>query len=1029
MSDSFVFNRRDFLRLVGIGAAGAAAGCAQPPADKLIPYLVGPDDVLPGIAYWYASTCRECPAGCGVKVKTREGRAIKVEGLESHPLSGGRLCARGQAGVQSLYDPDRIKSPMVKDGSGWKPIPWDEALQLAGARLGEAARARWGVALVTDHQPGSFQRLAAEWAAAMNGRHLVYEPFAHESLREANARTFGQATVPHYDFAAAHGLISFGADFLETWLSPIAYARGFAEMRSHHERRFVTVEPRLSMTGANADEWVAVRPGQEIAVALGMAQVILSENLGPALAERGRLLEAVAAWTPEAAEARSDVPAETIVRLARAFAAHAPGLAVAGGIAAQSDKSVALHAAVNLLNYTAGNVGRTVRFDRTLDLSAVASFSDVQQLMSTMGSGGVDVLVVHGANPVYGVPAWAGFAAAMERVPFKIAIASALDETAASCDLVLPASHPIESLGDLEPARGVHSIVQPAMQKVPMFDAKPAGEALIALAAAAQQGTRFPATWDDWVKNQWRGLHSRLGTGSAFDAFWQDVLRDGGVWEEVQPLPVRWVSSPAFAAPELQGSGDLVLLLYPTQLYDGRGANRPWLQELPDPTTKAVWGSWAEVHPETAARIGVKSGDPVRVETEAGSVELPVFLYAGLRKDVVAVPLGQGHTAYGRYATGRGVNATRLLGAAQDEASGAVAYLSAKAAVTRGARAMDLVVTQRVMDQHGREIAQIVPLAALAGASGHGASGHGGQGGHHEVHPSQTRRGKHTEPLERPADYKTPAHAITAFELEHKARAGRQNPVDSGSYRNAKHRWALAIDLDRCTGCSACIVACNAENNVPVVGPEVIKRGREMHWIRIERWEEKVESARPDVRFIPMLCQHCGDAPCEIVCPVYATYHNPEGLNAQVYNRCVGTRYCSNNCPYKVRTFNWYDYAAPEKETFAFPEPLNWQLNPDVTVRSKGVMEKCTMCVQRILKAKGHARDENRDLRDGEFDTACAQTCPTEAIVFGDLADPESRVAKLSFGDERRYWVFNELNTKPGVTYLKKVDRGGEEHA
>lgn len=1033
MSDSFVFNRRDFLRLAGIGAAGAAAGCAQAPADKLIPYLVGPDDVLPGIAYWYASTCRECPAGCGVRVKTREGRAIKVEGLEGHPIGDGRLCARGQAGVQSLYDPDRIKSPMVKDGAGWKPVTWDEALQLAGARLGEAARARKGVALVTDHQPGSFQRLAAEWAAAMNGRHVVYEPFAHESLREANARTFGQATVPHYDFAAAHGLISFGADFLETWLSPVAYARGFADMRSHHERRFVTVEPRLSLTGASADEWVAVKPGQEIAVALGMAHVILRENLGPALAERGHLLDAVSAWTPEAAAQRSDVPAETIVRLARGFAAQAPGLAVAGGIAAQSDKSVALHAAVNLLNYAAGNVGRTVRFDRTLDLGAVASFSDVQQLMSAMSDGGIDVLVVHGANPVYGVPAWAGFGAALEKVPYRIAIATALDETASACDLVLPASHAIESLGDLEPARGVHSIVQPAMQKVPMFDSKPAGEALIALAAAAQQGASFPATWDDWVKGQWRNLHSRLGTGRTFDAFWADVLRDGGVWEDVQPLPVRWASAPAFAAPELQGSGDFALLLYPTPLYDGRGANRPWLQELPDATTKAVWGSWAEIHPETAARIGVKRGDPVRVQTEAGSIEVPVYPYAGMRKDVVAVPLGQGHTAYGRYATGRGVNGTQLLGAAQDEASGAVAYLSARAAVTRGTSAMDLVVTQRVMDQHDRDIAQIVPLAALAGAAGHagghGANGHGAEGGHHEVHPSQTRPGKHTEPLERPADYRTPAHAITAFELEHKARAGRQNPVDSGSYRNAKHRWALAIDLDRCTGCSACIVACSAENNVPVVGPAVIQRGREMHWIRIERWEEKVDAAKPDVRFIPMLCQHCGDAPCEIVCPVYATYHNPEGLNAQVYNRCVGTRYCSNNCPYKVRTFNWFDYAAPEKETFAFPEPLNWQLNPDVTVRSKGVMEKCTMCVQRILKAKGHARDENRDLRDGEFDVACAQTCPTEAIVFGDLADPESRVAKLSFGDERRYWVFNELNTKPGVTYLKKIDRGGEEHA
>jgi molybdopterin-containing oxidoreductase family iron-sulfur binding subunit len=294
-----------------------------------------------------------------------------------------------------------------------------------------------------------------------------------------------------------------------------------------------------------------------------------------------------------------------------------------------------------------------------------------------------------------------------------------------------------------------------------------------------------------------------------------------------------------------------------------------------------------------------------------------------------------------------------------------------------------------------------------------------------------TRPGKYTEPLARPEGWKMPAHAVTAYEPDHQARHPRQEPVSEGSYKNAKHRWAMAIDLQRCTGCSACVVACYAENNIPTVGPAMIQRGRELAWIRIERYEEQIAStgAPVDVRHVPMMCQHCGDAPCETVCPVYATYHNPEGLNAQVYNRCIGTRYCSNNCPYKVRAFNWFDYSAPEKATFAFPEPLNWQLNPDVTVRSKGVMEKCTMCVQRILDGKGHAKDEERDLRDGEITTACAQSCPTEAIVFGDLMDPNSRVSRLSRDDERRYWVLNELNTKPGVTYLKRVGAGHEQES
>jgi molybdopterin-containing oxidoreductase family iron-sulfur binding subunit len=370
---------------------------------------------------------------------------------------------------------------------------------------------------------------------------------------------------------------------------------------------------------------------------------------------------------------------------------------------------------------------------------------------------------------------------------------------------------------------------------------------------------------------------------------------------------------------------------------------------------------------------------------------------------------------------------------AQDAASGAAAYLSAKAKLSRGTTAVELVTTQRKQTQADREVARVIPVAALlaTAAAGQpppgGVHGHAPGQGHHEALPSQTRPGQHTEPMAHPEGWKPPPHSISAAEPEHLVRGPRRNPIDRGTYRHAKYRWAMAIDLNSCTGCSACVVACNAENNVPSVGPEPIKRGREMQWIRIERFEERVGTpgegaATNDVRFLPMMCQHCSDAPCETVCPVYATYHNPEGLNAQVYNRCVGTRYCSNNCPYKVRSFNFFDYAAPEKPTFAFPEPLNWQLNPDVTVRSKGVMEKCTMCVQRILEGKGHAKDESRDVRDGEIRTACQQSCPTQAIVFGDLLDAESQVAKLSYG-ERRYWVLDDLNTKPGVTYLRKLQR------
>ncbi|MBI1797020.1 MAG: 4Fe-4S dicluster domain-containing protein [Candidatus Eisenbacteria bacterium] len=836
--------------------------------------------------------------------------------------------------------------------------------------------------------------------------------------------------MPHYDFARARCVVSFGADFLETWIAPVAYARGFAAMRARRDGsgQFIVVEPRLSLTGANADEWIAIRPGAEAALALGMARVILTEGLGSG--ERGALMEAVSAWTPEAVQQATDVPADAVRRLARRFAAAKPGLAVAGGIAAQSEQSVAVISAVNLLNAAAGNIGETVRFDRTYDVEGVGSFGDVQRLIADMAAGKVQALVVRDANPAYAVPAWAGFAAAMDKVPFKISLSSVLDETADRCDLILPATHPLESLGDSRGVRGVYGIVQPAMKPLPMFQTRATGDTLIAIAKAAGFGAKLPATWIEYLKAQWKPLHQRFGAGRDFDTFWNETLQKGGVWEDVAATPVRWTGTPAFVTPELKGAGDLALILYPTsQLHDGRGANKPWLQELPDPTTKAVWGSWAEIHPDTAKRLGVAEGDAVRIETEAGAIEVPAYLYGGIRPDAVAVPLGQGHTAYGRSAKGRGVNAATLLPPAQDGASGAVAYLCAKAKVTKAARAIDLAMTQREKNQFDREIAQSVPLASLlagaAVAAGAGAAATAAAGEAHagpEPLPSQTRPGHYTSPLAMPPDYKKPAHAVSAYEPELRARGPRNVPVDQGSYAHAQHRWAMAIDLDRCTGCSACVVACSAENNVPSVGPEMVKRGREMLWIRVERFEQAVGGGKSDVRFVPMMCQQCGDAPCETVCPVYATYHNPEGLNAQVYNRCVGTRYCSNNCPYKVRAFNFFDYAAPEKPTFAFPEPLNWQLNPDVTVRSKGVMEKCTFCIQRILEGKGNAKDEARAVRDGEIQSACAQSCPTQAIVFGDLLDPESRVAKLSHG-ERRYWVLNELNTKPGVTYLKRVER------
>jgi molybdopterin-containing oxidoreductase family iron-sulfur binding subunit len=391
MSENFNSDRRDFLKLVGLGVAGASAGCASRPAERLLPYLVAPEDVLPGVPRWYASTCRECPAGCGVLVRTREGRAIKIEGNPEHPVNHGGLCARGQAALQGLYDPDRLKGPVARAAGAWQPVAWDAGLRQVAERIRSARAGGKRVVLVTANEAGSYLKLAGEWAAAVGGTHLVYEAFSLEAVREANRITFGQAVVPQYDFARARYAISFGADFLETFASPVAQARGFAAMRARPESGwFVAVEPRLSPTGANADEWVAVRPGGELAVALGMAHVILREGLGTGPAAL------VADWTPAAVERQTDVPAATVERLARAFAGRRPSLAVAGGVAAQGGQATALAAAVNLLNHIVGNMGETVRLDRPLDYGAVAPFREVQKLVAAMADGEVGVLIVHG---------------------------------------------------------------------------------------------------------------------------------------------------------------------------------------------------------------------------------------------------------------------------------------------------------------------------------------------------------------------------------------------------------------------------------------------------------------------------------------------------------------------------------------------------------------------------------------------------------------------------------------------------------
>ncbi|GBC84014.1 Menaquinone reductase, molybdopterin-binding-like subunit [bacterium HR11] len=974
--------RRDFLKALGVTTAAATLDGCRRSVHKLIPYVIPPEDVVPGVAAWYATVCRECPAGCGLLVKTREGRAVKVEGNPAHPVNRGRLCVRGQAALQGLYDPDRIRQPLQKRPSGeFRPVSWEEAERLLVERLadlrhrGRADR----IVLVTPLLTGSLDRLVQDWTEALGvGRRIVYEPFAYEALRTASRVAFGRDAIPDYRIETARVLISFGADFLETWLSNVRFARAFAEgIRAVRDGtrvgRFIHIEPRLSLTAANADEWIPVRPGAEAFLALAMIHVILTEGrASPSLPadEVRRLTEFVRPYDPETVAAQTDVPPEQIRRLARLFAEADPGLAIGGGVAGTGSNATATLVAVHLLNYVAGFVGRTVVFGPDFSLGRVSRFSEVCELVAAMEAGQVEALLFLDVNPVFTLPRGLGFESALAKVPLVVALASFMDETTARAHLVLPIHTPLESWGDYEPQVGVHGLLQPVLR--PLFRTRAPGDILLAVARSMGEDVASKLPWSDfytYLRTRWQELHRRLAPDRDFEAFWQDALRQGGVWEAVAPESVRLapeVFQMKFEPPTLEGPSEgPALLVYPSvHHFDGRGADRPWLQEIPDPVTKVVWDAWVEVHPETARRLGVAMGDVVELASPYGKIELPVYVYEGLRPDVVAVPIGQGHTHYGRYARARGANPIELLSPRPEAVAGGRVWLSVRVRLTKTGRRHLLVSTAARDRQLGRGIAQAVAV---------------GEGRSPERHPP----------------------------------AGTSVPDMYPKHEHPGHRWGMVIDLNACIGCNACVAACYAENNIPVVGKMEVALRREMAWIRVERYFEAV-GERPDVRFVPMLCQHCDNAPCESVCPVYATYHNPEGLNAMVYNRCVGTRYCANNCPYKVRRFNWLDPV--------WPEPLHLQLNPDVTVRSKGVMEKCTFCVQRIQAAKDQAKDEGRPLRDGDVVPACAQTCPTDAIIFGDLNDPESRVARLA-RDPRGYHVLAELNTRPAVTYLKKVGR------
>jgi Fe-S-cluster-containing dehydrogenase component/anaerobic selenocysteine-containing dehydrogenase len=970
-------SRRTFLWLTGGSSIALATNPPRKLINKLIPQVIPPEHIRPGAWQTYATTCRECPAGCGMHLWHRDGRVTKAEGNPEHPVNLGGLCARGQSSLQGLYDPDRVRQVTFRPkGNPEQKHPWEEALARISAQLTGGGK----VAVLSSLQTGALAEVMHSFARAFGSERVaMYEAFSYEPLKAAHQQLFNLPLVPSYYLERSDFIISFAADFLETWISPVSFAAGFAKMHAFQVgapmNRMAYVGPRLSLTAANADDFLLVPPGYERVVAASMLKIMIERGWGKndISSARGAVETLVAEAGPI-----PGVSQEVLVRLTRSFCFARASVALAGPTAATSQVATDTALCAGLLNYAAGRIGQTVDFSRPHALSGTAREAELDQFLTSLTQ--QDVLFVHDTNPVY---SRLGAAAKLSQAGLTVYLGTMMDETAQQSHWFLPVDSPLESWGDFASAAGIHGLMQPTLSR--LYDTRLAGDIFIELARRAGKPlSRTPsgapvADFPSWLKERWEGLGAADQGAETVDSPWTRALRNGGLWDSEsaavghalslgQQGTLRFTPAVRPASPEL-------VQLWPwssVMAFDGRFANRGWLQEAPDPITFLVWGNWIDLHPGKAAALGIKDGDLAELSTEAGSLRAPVRVSDEVSEQVAAIALGYGHSGLGENARGIGANAFALLGGRQDGSP----FGSCRIRRVAGGSADALIYTAREREQFGREIVQWVPLSKLQGM---------GPGEGDDL----------ILPL--PEGYRPD-----------------KDLYPKRTY--ALHRWAMVVDLQRCIGCGACAVACYAENNIPVIGRDRVGKGREMAWLRVAPYRKPEQHAVHPGRlsWLPLLCQHCDAAPCEPVCPVFAAMHNEEGLNAQIYNRCIGTRYCSNNCPYKVRRFNWVNVK--------WRAPLDLQLNPEVTVRTRGVMEKCTFCVQRIRQAEYQAKVERRSIRDGEIQPACAQSCPTRAFTFGDLLDPNAQVTRLTRSDPRRYHVLEELNTKPAVTFLRKVD-------
>ena len=968
--------RRDFLKLMGASLALTSMSCIRRPVEKIVPYANRPEEIEPGISNYYCSTYTAGGQGQSIVVKTREGRPIYLTGNPQYPTGGHGISLQAQAHILNLYDPDRLQSPYHITKSEKKAITWEKLDKEVKQALSNGS-----IGLLTGSVSSpSTQKLLTDFFNTFSGKHYQWDIMGADDVMEGQRLSFGQATLPRLQFDKAKMIVSVGADFLGTWLTPQAFSADFAKGRKPPEmNKLVVFEGLHSLTGANADLRVPLPPSQFLHLIMALLYEIVITNQHTSSTISTQVRSAINLFA-HAAQATGVDPA-LIAQIAKdLWNQRGKSLVVAGGLTARTFDAMALQVATNLLNTVLESDGNTIdpHFSVT---SFNGSYANMYALIDDLEAGRVKTLIISGVNPIYAYPA---LQKSLKKANTVIYIGDRLDETALASDLVAPLSHQMETWGDAELVRGVYSIQQPTIR--PLYDTRALEENLLIWQQAVKdtdentEETKEKPSWYAYLKNQWRAYHRQIQSHfiqvpGKFEDFWIDTLHKGFVTYRPysgagRPPRVfrREALSHLVAKPATNTSLELSLYAK-ASIGDGCFANNAWLQELPDPVTKVVWDNYLLMSPHKAKELGFKqSGEHAKLDAHGYSVTLPILIAPGTHDQVVGLAVGYGRKQAGKVGTGIGSDAYPFV------QNGV--FAGVKASVTKAEGWTTLANTQ---GHHRMEGRQLVVEATLK-------------------------------------DYlKSPSaniHRHKMFSLYPK-------------HEYKGHRWGMAIDLNACIGCSACMVACQSENNIPTVGKKYVLQGREMHWIRIDRYYTGDE-ADPDVVFQPMLCQHCENASCEAVCPVVATVHGEEGLNQMIYNRCVGTRYCSNNCPYKVRRFNWFNYSQVASS-------LKKAFNPNVTVRTRGVMEKCTFCTQRIKEAKVLAKREKRIFKGEDVVTACQEACPTNAIVFGDVNDSHSQVSQV-FQEERSFSVLEEFNNVPMVRYQTKIRntdklKGGGHHA